>query len=70
MNLNVTIRGTDPFSYEYAENNGNYARLKGELGYYMYNRTLNAHTEILHFDKIVVDAKRRHKAFFEKLGIG
>jgi hypothetical protein len=36
----------------------------------MYNRTLNAHTAILHFDKIVVDAKRRHKAFFEKLGIG
>jgi hypothetical protein len=23
-----------------------------------------------YFDKIVVDAKRRHKAFFEKLGIG
>lgn len=56
--------------HEYAENNGNYARLKGELGYYMYNRLLNAHTEILHFDKIVTDAKRRHKAFFEKLGIG
>jgi len=56
--------------HEYAENNGNYARLKGELGYYMYNRALNAHTEILHFDKLVVDAKRRHKAFFEKLGIG
>ena len=53
----------------YAENNGNYAQLKGELGYYMYNRTLNAHTEILHFDKIVVDVQRRHKAFFEKLGI-
>jgi hypothetical protein len=55
--------------HEFAENNGNYARLKGELGYYMYNRALNAHTEILHFDKIVLDAKRRHKAFFEKLGI-
>ena len=36
----------------------------------MYNRLLNAHTEILAFDKIVVDAKRRHKAFFVKLGIG
>jgi anti-sigma regulatory factor (Ser/Thr protein kinase) len=55
--------------HEFAENNGGYALLKGELGYYMYNRGLNAHTEILHFDKIVVDAKRRHKAFFEKLGI-
>lgn len=54
----------------YAENDGNYARLKGELGYYKYNRALNAHTEILHFDKIVVDAKRRHQAFFAKLGIG
>lgn len=59
-----------PAIHVYAENNGNYARLKGELGYYMYNRALNAHTEILHFDKIVIDAKRRHKAFFEKLGIG
>ncbi len=59
-----------PAVHEFAENNGNYARLKGELGYYMYNRALNAHTEILHFDKLVVDAKRRHRAFFEKLGIG
>jgi len=59
-----------PAVHTYAEDNGNYAKLKGELGYYMYNRSLNAHTEILHFDKIVVDAKRRHKAFFEKLGIG
>ncbi len=59
-----------PAIREYAENNGNYAHLKGELGYYMYNRALNAHTEILHFDKIIVDAKRRHKAFFDKLGIG
>ncbi len=54
----------------YAENDGSYARLKGELGYYKYNRMLNAHTEILHFDKVVIDVKRRHKAFFEKLGIG
>lgn len=49
--------------------NGSYAQLKGELGYYFYNRSLNAHTELLAFDKLVVDAKRRHKAFFEKLGI-
>ena len=49
--------------------NGNFSSLKGELGYYTYNSILKAHTEILHFDKIVVDAKQRHKAFFEKLGI-
>ncbi len=54
---------------EFAEN-GNYAKLQGELGYYNYNRNHNAHIEIIAFDKIVLDAKQRHKAFFEKLGIG
>ncbi len=53
---------------EYAENN-NFTQLRGELGYYSYNRKLNAHTEIIAFDKIITDAKQRHKAFFEKLGI-
>lgn len=59
--LTTTIR-------EYAENN-NYTQLRGELGYYSYNRNLNAHVEIIAFDKIITDAKQRHKAFFEKLGI-
>lgn len=54
---------------EFAEN-GNYASLQGEYGYYTYNRNHNAHVEIVAFDKIVLDAKQRHKAFFEKLGIG
>lgn len=54
---------------EFAEN-GNYASLQGEYGYYTYNRNHNAHVEIVAFNKIVVDAKQRHKAFFEKLGIG
>ncbi len=54
---------------EFAEN-GNYATLQGEYGYYTYNRNHNAHVEIVAFDKIVLDAKQRHKAFFEKLGIG
>jgi len=58
---------TDPIK-EFAEN-ANYAKLKGELGYYTYNRNLNANTEIIAFDKLVVDAQRRHKAFFEKLGL-
>lgn len=53
---------------EFAEN-GNYAALQGEYGYYTYNRNHNSHVEIVAFDKIVVDAKQRHKAFFEKLGI-
>lgn len=54
---------------EFAEN-GNYAALQGEYGFYTYNRNHNAHVEIIAFDKIVFDAKQRHKSFFEKLGIG
>jgi hypothetical protein len=53
---------------EFAED-GNYAVLQGEFGYYNYNRHHNSHVEIIAFDKIVIDAKQRHKAFFEKLGI-
>jgi len=41
-----------------------YAKLKGELGYYTYNRNLNIHIEIIDFDKLLVDVKQRHKAFF------
>ena len=57
-----------PQIQEFAEN-GNYAKLQGEFGYYTYNRNHNAHVEIIAFDKIVLDAKQRHKAFFKKLGI-
>ncbi len=57
-----------PAIREYAENS-DYAVLNGERGFFKYNRTLNASTYVIDFDKIVVDAKRRHKAFFEKLGI-
>lgn len=57
-----------PQVIEFAEN-GNYAKLQGEYGYYTYNRTHNAHVEIIAFDKIVLDAKQRHRAFFDQLGI-
>lgn len=46
-----------------------YAKLKGELGYYKYHRNLNIHIEIIAFDKLLVDVKQRHKAFFEQLGV-
>jgi len=49
--------------------NGDYATLNGERGYYRYNQTLNTHIEIIAFDKIIIDVKQRHKAFFEKLGM-
>lgn len=46
-----------------------YAILRGEFGYYKYSRNLNAHTTVIDYRKLVVDANRRHKAFFTKLGI-
>jgi len=53
---------------EFAENN-NYSKLKNDLGYYFYNRSLNSHIEIIAFDKLVTDVNQRHRIFFEKLGI-
>ncbi len=44
-------------------------KLKGSIGYYNYNKSLNAYTEILAYDKLVSNTKKRHRAFFEKLGI-
>jgi hypothetical protein len=43
--------------------------LKNNMGYYCYNDSHNAYVEILNFDKLILDAKRRHKIFFEKLGL-
>lgn len=57
-----------PVVIEFAENQ-QIAKLKGELGYYMYNSAFNAHIEIIAFDKIIADAIQRNKIFFEKLGI-
>lgn len=44
-------------------------QLKGNLGYYGYNRQFNAFIEVLAYDQLINDVKKRHKAFFEKLGI-
>ncbi len=52
----------------YAENH-TWVKLKDNLGYYQFNPSLNSYTEILSFDEILNDVKRRHKIFFEKLGI-
>jgi hypothetical protein len=53
----------------FAEDSG-YSPLRNELGYYFFNPHHKAHTEIIDFDKLVIDVKNRHKIFFEKLGIG
>ncbi len=43
--------------------------LKNDMGYYCYNDAHNAYVELLNFDKLIIDAKKRHKIFFEKLGL-
>ncbi len=39
------------------------------LGYYNFNKTYNAYFEILSYDKILNDAKKRNQVLFDKLGI-
>lgn len=40
-----------------------------QLGYYNFNKTYNAYFEILSYDKILNDAKKRNQVLFNKLGI-
>lgn len=47
----------------------NYRRTPDGLGAYHYNDALHAYTEILSFDKIRIDAEKRNKVLFDKLGI-
>lgn len=39
------------------------------LGYFSFNKTYNAYFEILSYDKILNDAKKRNQVLFDKLGI-
>ena len=40
-----------------------------KMGYYKYNDSLNSYIEILSYDKILHDAKKRNRVLFQKLGI-
>ena len=40
-----------------------------KLGYYKFNDSYNAYFEILSYDKILNDAKKRNRVLFEKLGL-
>lgn len=40
-----------------------------KMGYYKYNERMNSYIEILSYDKIINDAKKRNKILFDKLGI-
>jgi hypothetical protein len=40
-----------------------------KLGFFTYNKKYNAYFEILSYDKLLNDAKKRNRVFFDKLGI-
>lgn len=44
-------------------------KLPGGRGFFGYNETQKAYVEVLQYSQIVDDARLRHEAFFEKLGI-
>lgn len=46
-----------------------FTRTPDMLGYYSFNKTYNAYFEILSYDKILHDAKKRNRVLFDKLGI-
>jgi len=46
-----------------------FTRTPDMLGYYNFNKTYNAYFEILSYDKILHDAKKRNRVLFDKLGI-
>jgi len=43
--------------------------IRGGLGYYRYIDPIRAHMYVVSFDKLMSDVTKRHKIFFEKLGI-
>lgn len=50
-------------------NHDGFYRTPDKLGYYRYNEPYKAYIEILPFDKMINDSKKRNKVLFEKLGI-
>ena len=40
-----------------------------KIGYYGYNQRYNAYVEVLPFDKIINDSKKRNRVLFDKLGL-
>ena len=45
-----------------------FSQTPDKLGYYKYNDKMNAYIEILSYDKIINDAKKRNRILFDKLG--
>lgn len=46
-----------------------YSETSDKLGMYWYNRNFNAYIQLLSYDKIINDVRKRNKILFDKLGI-
>lgn len=46
-----------------------FAKTPDEGGFFGFNQARNAYVEILSYDKLLVDAKKRNKVLFDKLGL-
>lgn len=46
-----------------------FSQTPDKMGHYKYNDKLNAYFEVISYDKIINDAKKRNKVLFDKLGI-
>lgn len=53
---------------KYAKN-AEFKLTQDERGYYKFNSEHNVYTEIHSFDKVLIDAKKRNAAFFDKLNL-
>lgn len=47
----------------------NFKETMDKMGYYQYHEAFNAYLEIISYDKLIKDAKKRNRVFFDKLGI-
>lgn len=53
---------------EYIENHS-FTPTPDNMGYYLFNKTYNAYFEILSYDKLLLDAKKRNRVLFDTLGL-
>jgi hypothetical protein len=47
----------------------NFKKTVDGKGYYYFHEALNAHIEIIPYDKVLVDAQKRNRTLFDQLGI-
>jgi hypothetical protein len=49
--------------------NYDYTQTPDGLGYFAFNKKMNAYVEVISYDKLVEDAKKRNRILFDKLHI-